>query len=531
MGQADKPPPDPRKGHCPLVSINLQTVSSLHVWQRVSGRNREEKMTTKPDTTLASAKSAARRLLNLLKSGDESATAIARTNGIDPASAKLADALHLIAKSEGHATWPDLKRAIEVREAAALGPEAIALKLLDNDWKEALSLAKKLPAEARRHPALALALNDAPVLTQLIEAGLKVSEKVPGMDLEPLLIVCQSRVPGQGATDCARILVEAGADLEAKWFHPGWPESPLGALYAASGLRRDPILTEFLLQAGIKTDDGESVYHSTEVSDTTCLRLLLKYGASTKKTNALNHQLDTERMEGLDLLLEAGADPDEPGMAPALHWAIKNGRSGRIIQRLLEAGADVSRDWHGATARSLAVLSGNREAAALIAERGGPISVAAAALEALRAGQKPEKLERSQLGRGEVECLAFAAANGRAETVKELVQLGWPLNDFFYHDGSPLHWSCWHGHLEAAKALIDAGADLHLKDPRFQATPLGWVCHGSVFAHPKKPDYPRIAEALLEAGGEPFEVTPQSFGRPDVLRVVKSAWRNRSKSD
>lgn len=531
MGQADKPPPDPRKGPCPLVPAILQTVSSLHVWQRVSGTTREEKMNEKSEPTLASAKSSAKQLLKQLKSGDASAQASARQQGIDPETAKLADALHLVAVSAGHSSWPELKRAIELKEATALGPEAIAQRLLDSDWKEAHALAKKLPIETRQHPALALALTDAASVRRLVQEGLKVNERVPGLDLEPLLIVCQSRVPGKGATDCARVLVEAGADLEAKWFHPGWPESPLGALYAASGLRRDPLLTEYLLQAGINPDDGESVYHSTEVADTTCLRLLLKYGAATKKTNALNHQLDTERLEGLELLLEAGADPDEPGMNPALHWAIKNGRSGQIIMRLLDAGADPAREWHGATARSLAVLSGNTEAAALIAERGGPISVAAAALEALRAGKSPEKLERSQLGRGEIECLAFAAANGRAETVKELVKLGWPLNDFFYHDGSPLHWACWHGHYEAAKALIEAGADLHLKDPRFNANLLGWVCHGSVFAHPKKPDYPRIAEALLEAGAEAFEVTSQSFGRPDVLRVVKSAWRNRSRPD
>lgn len=482
-------------------------------------------MNDKTHLTLAAVKDQAKTLLKRLKAGDPEAVSRAVARKVDPQTARLADCHHLVALEHSFKSWPDLKRGLERSAALAHAPADLARLLLEDGWKETHALLKQLPELVEQHSVLALAMTDSSALKSHLARGLAVNEKLPNLHLHPLLLVCQSRVPGRGATECARLLIEAGADIEVKWFHHGWPESPLGALYAASGIRRDPELTELLLKAGINPNDNESVYHATESADTTCLRLLLQHGASVKKTNALNHQLDTERMEGLELLLQAGADPDEPGLAPALHWAIKNGRSGRIIARLIEAGADVNREWHGAAARSLAVLAGNEEAASLIGEKGGVISPAAEAVLALRAGKAPVKIDPSAISKAELECLSFAAANGQAERVKELVKLGWPLHSMAYHDGSPLHWACWHGNFEAALALIEAGSDLTLLDPRFKADPLGWTCHGSVNAHPRKPEYPKIAEALLAAGAQPFEVTSKSFGRPDVIRVVKAAWR------
>ena len=531
MGQADKPPPDPRKGLSLLVQM-FKDIQPL-LWLSESGsqaQTEKRKMTNISNLNLESAKTRAKTLLKSLKNGDAAAVSQAQADGIDPQTAKLADALHLIAIENGASSWPDLKSQIELAEANKIGIDALVKQLIEDNQEAAHPLAKTLLHEANNNFAFACAVHDVEAIAGHLKEGADVNAKLPVIGLEPILVVTRSKWPGKKAAKAAKVLIDAGADLTAKWFHMGWPTSPLTSLYAAAGIRRDPELTLLLLKSGIDPNDNESVYHSTETSDTTILRILLENGATATKTNALNHQLDTDRIEGLEILLKAGAQPDEEGYAPALHWAIKRGRSRRILEMLIAAGADISREFHGATPNSLAILSGHTEAAELLGELGGPISKAAQAMIDLRAGKNPPKLDPTELSPSEIECLSFAASQGEAERVRELVQLGWPLEGMSYHDGTPIHWACWHGHYHAAMALVEAGSDLSIKDPRFQAQPLGWVCHGSVNCNPMKADYPKLAEGLLEAGAPIFEPTSQTTARPDVLKIIKAWWKKSQES-
>jgi ankyrin repeat protein len=56
--------------------------------------------------------------------------------------------------------------------------------------------------------------------------------------------------------------------------------------------------------------DDESLYHWLE--SFTCTRLLLGNGARIAGNNALCHALDFDNLAALELLLEHGADPNEP---------------------------------------------------------------------------------------------------------------------------------------------------------------------------------------------------------------------------
>ncbi len=487
-------------------------------------------MNNSENLNLDSAKSRAKTLLKSLRKGESQSIDLAASLGIDPKTAKLADALHMTAVSLGASSWPALKSQIELAEALKIGLDGLVRQLIEDDQQPAAAAAKSVLGEAKNSFAFACAVHDVKAISAHLEAGADVNAKLPVIGLEPILVVTRSKWPGAKAAQAAKLLIDAGADLKAKWFHGGWPTSPLTALYAASGIRRDPELTLLLLKSGIDPNDNESVYHSTETPDTTILRMLLENGAAATKTNALNHQLDTDRLEGLQLLLKAGADPNEDGYAPSLHWAIKRGRSRKILETLIEAGADISREFHGASPNTLAILSGHMEAAELLAEMGGSISKAAQAMLDLRAGKNPPKLNASDLNSAEIECLSFAAAHGETERVKELVQLGWPLEDTSYHDGTPLHWACWHGWFETAMVLVEAGSDLTIKDPRFQAQPLGWTCHGSVHCSPRKADYPILAEGLLKAGAPLIEPTSDLAARADVLKVIKAWWKKGQES-
>ena len=53
-------------------------------------------------------------------------------------------------------------------------------------------------------------------------------------------------------------------------------------------------LVRSLLEAGTDPNDNESLYHSTEHRDHSCLKLLLKHGAKIEGMNALKHMLDCE---------------------------------------------------------------------------------------------------------------------------------------------------------------------------------------------------------------------------------------------
>jgi ankyrin repeat protein len=65
------------------------------------------------------------------------------------------------------------------------------------------------------------------------------------------------------------------------------------------------------------------------------MKLLLAHGALPAGTNALKHILDREDREGLQLLLAAGANPDDVNTRgeTALHWAVWRGRSPQSIAR------------------------------------------------------------------------------------------------------------------------------------------------------------------------------------------------------
>ena len=150
-------------------------------------------------------------------------------------------------------------------------------------------------------------------------------------DWLPLLYVTHSAFLGGERTDglvaCARALLDAGADPDSSWQHPEF--GSLSALYGAAGVAHEPRMTALLLEAGANPDDDESVYHATETSDHTCLRLLLDAGARVEGTNALAHALDTEDPAKVRLLLEHDAGPRGRALAAVgdLPRALAGGRA------------------------------------------------------------------------------------------------------------------------------------------------------------------------------------------------------------
>ena len=95
-------------------------------------------------------------------------------------------------------------------------------------------------------------------------------------------------------------------------------------------------------------------------------------------------------------------------------------------------------------------------------------------------------------------------------------------------DTPPLHWACWRGGYEAARLLVESGADIHALN-RYGGDALGTTIHGSINCHDvfggigmKLPeeithgDYPAIADMLVAAGAR----LPRWVGGSDAVQDV-----------
>jgi ankyrin repeat protein len=97
--------------------------------------------------------------------------------------------------------------------------------------------------------------------------------------------------------------------------------------------------------------------------------------------------------------------------------------------------------------------------------------------------------------------LAHAARDNDNQAVRLMLEAGWPADVRGQHNGTALHWACFHGNASMARDLLRHGAPVNVKGDEYHATPLGWARHGSLNGwHSKTGDYDGTIKALLEAG-------------------------------
>ena len=467
------------------------------------------------DPSLAHLRKDAKRLRQAVAAGDAGARAQVREfhPRAERALARfsLSDAQLVTARVYGFASWTRLKQHLaEVEPLIWNAPPPDPAERVDafvrlacmtySDWHESN------PAKARRmlaeHAGLvdsniyaASAAGEVDAVRALIDRDpALVSDKGGPLGWEPLLYACYSRLETLDAShstvEVARLLLSRGADANAGFLWSG--SYAFTALTGAFGRGEDwpnqpphpecDALARLLLDAGADPNDSQVLYNRHFKDDDDHLTLLFAYGLGQEKNGPWLKRLTGENSTPARMLVQQLCWAAMKGFRTRVRLLVEHGvdvntpspRSGRTpYLEALRAGQHAIADdllAHGATKMALDQV----ESFALACIAGDRVEVES------RLAQDPTLLER--LGhQGRVDLLHRAVAAQQADGVRLIVALGVDVNGMVPgtgHDRSALHNASGFGGLGGLSMialLLELGADPHLRDPTYHATPIGWA--------------------------------------------------------
>jgi ankyrin repeat protein len=325
----------------------------------------------------------AKALKKTYEVGDKSALARVASHPPRPSGADLkhADFLHVIAQENGFASWPELKQVVAAQGLDRAGrQQRLKLALAQGQNAVVDRLLADTPNLADGLFGLQVALLNRDGVARMLadDPGRATRDSGPR---RPMLHLAFSKrihaMPARAADmiAIAEMLVENGASVNDSCAVAQGNDQRLSALYGAIGHADNMDLGQWLLDQGADPNDGESLYHATELGHLDGLAMLLKAGADPRGTNALLRAMDFQDHTAVQMLLDHGALPDDFKDAaartlPALHQAARRMCDARMIDLLLAAGADLGRNYQGASAYGYARVFGNMDLARAIEARG-----------------------------------------------------------------------------------------------------------------------------------------------------------------
>jgi hypothetical protein len=473
----------------------------------------------------------ARALQRAVRAGDPAALARAAEHhpggapagSAEPAAFPLAAAQLVVAREYGFASWPRLRRYLDVvaaygwdsavASAPATDPAAELCRLAcltytGDDGPHRWAGARRLLAE---QPGLTRASIWAASAAARPDDVRRLLDRDPGLARArggpfgwgPLCYLAYSRLdrPEPDVLDVARRLLAAGADPDDGFLWNG-----LYTFTALTGVlgggEQGPVrqprhphwrpLARLLLDAGADPNDGQALYNCMFSPANDHLVLLFEHGLGLPHAGAWQARLG-----------DVAPDPGDQ-LRVQLRWAVEHDQRERV-RLLAEHGVDVRSPFRGQgpawaagdgrTPVELALLCGNREIADYLLAQGAPPPapdpadelVAAtfradrAAVDGVRSAH-PDAVERARRARPGL--MVWAAAHAPAGTVELLAELGFDVNALGRADApveqewmTALHHSAGEGDVDLTRRLLALGADPSLRDRRFDATPLDWARH------------------------------------------------------
>ena len=114
--------------------------------------------------------------------------------------------------------------------------------------------------------------------------------------------------------------------------------------------------------------------------------------------------------------------------------------------------------------------------------------------------------------------LAAAARARRHELLQLMIEVGFPVDAQDHEGMSALHWTGFHGDSEGMKLVLPYRPSLTLKNG-YGGTAISTTCYGSIHGwYVKTGDYPECVRLLIQAGSE---IGPGLRGSPEVEEVLK----------
>ena len=378
-------------------------------------------------------------------------------------------------------------------------------------------------------------------LDQHPELRTRLNDALPGLPFDGTLLLAAVSRQNRSMID---LLLERGADVNQR---SHWWAGGFGVLDS------DHDLTDFLIERGATLD----IHAAARRGMTDTVRTLLDRNSSLARARGGDGQTPLHvaaNVEVARLLLERGAEIDARDVdhesTPA-QYAIRDrqdvvrdlvGRGCRtdvlmaaalgdagLVRSALDANpasiaTTVSPRWFpmsnpraGGTiyiwtlgghksAHVIAREFGHEDTFQLLMDRSSPKLALAAACEVA-----DEKLATSILenhptaaqptNAEEHRKIVDAAENNRTETVRLMLNAGWPVDARGKHGATPLHFAAWHGNVVMARHILDHRPPLEALDHDFTMTPMGWAFHGSVHGwNCARGDYGGTVEALIAAG-------------------------------
>jgi ankyrin repeat protein len=487
------------------------------------------------DPSLEQLRKQAKDLRDLSGAGLQGALDLVGAHHPDgPHAVSLAGAQFVVARHYGFSSWAALKRHVTTIERYRRAPDEVDAAALPADeflmlaclryggddspsrWQRAARLLAEHPEITRTSVHAAAAAADAGALESLLREDPALAALAGGpYRWEPILYLAYARhdpsVSEEATVRSARLLLDHGADPNAGYLWHGLIPAftaLTGALGSGEGDQprhpHGPALARTLLAAGADPNDGQALYNRQFGSDDSHLVLLFSHGLG--------------RGDGGPWRARLGERTDSPAelIQEQLQWAVTHDMRDRV-RLLAEHGADLRSPFKspedrlvkcynacdGRTPAQVAAVCGCLAVLDWLAEHGGVPRPAAEGADGLiaaaLAGDRPaaQRLAgHAGAARAQRPGLIVWAASRRAWlAVPLLAELGWDVNARARADApveqgweTALHAAAGDGEIDAARMLIELGADPGIRDARFSATPLGWAEH---FGHQAMADYLR----------------------------------------
>jgi ankyrin repeat protein len=501
----------------------------------------------RPD--LEQQKTQAKELLDAFRRDDAEARARIRAELPDKTRITLADAQFVLAREYGFANWTELKRQIATaaedsatiaerfRRAVQTGDSAELRRLTSH--REALRDVVDAPTFGFDSPALVAVAGGGDV--ELVDALLALGAN-PNRRSEWW---AGGFHPLYGATDSiAERLLAAGAVVDA---------------CAAAHLDRVDLLEQMLADDPARVHerggDGQTPLHfarSRRVAD-----LLLAHGADIDAVDVDHrstpaqwmlgdaHKPDRSRVALARYLVDRGATAD-------IFLAAALGLTSRVVALIEQDpsllslrtsqgsyGEKPPSSYHiyqwtigpNVTPLQAAAHFGQREVIDAMRRFAPPAQLLLLAChqanrdEALTVLQAHPRLIES-LGEIDRRALCDEAWIGNAPAVALMMELGFDptaMSPNGSRGTTALHCASWNGSVQSVAAILRHPKRATLvaaRDASFNATPLGWCCHGSLHSGKTTANYPDVARLLIDAGARP---EPRMEASPTVQAVLEAA--------